>query len=273
MKRTILIIVAIVSVAGFASADTSFSLSQNPPAGTATEGTFPDAPNITQNTDPNTLEAGSVACVDSGPPQSSTENHYLRRFFLNADHGIVDPYNVTSVDYGVESATGITVTDIPLNITLYTIASGAAFTFANLTQIGSSSTTIPDGTSLQFFNLPVTGFVDDPIGKDLVVDIWTPDGTIGPDFSLFIGSNALGQTQPAYLAADDCGLPDPATTASIGFPDMHIVMTVNGDLVVGPTPTPPPTGGEPIPTMNRYGIVIMVALLIGVAILVMWRRN
>ena len=42
-----------------------------------------------------------------------------------------------------------------------------------------------------------------------------------------------------------------------------------------PTPTPPPPGGAaiPVPSLNAYGIVAMVLMLIGVAILVMWRRN
>ncbi|RLE35464.1 MAG: hypothetical protein DRJ61_03240 [Acidobacteria bacterium] len=43
----------------------------------------------------------------------------------------------------------------------------------------------------------------------------------------------------------------------------------------GPTPTPPPGGGggEPIPAMNRFGMLAMIALLAGVAILVVIRRK
>jgi hypothetical protein len=42
----------------------------------------------------------------------------------------------------------------------------------------------------------------------------------------------------------------------------------------GPTPTPPPAvAGEPIPAMSGYGIMIMIGLLVGVALLVMWRRS
>jgi hypothetical protein len=42
----------------------------------------------------------------------------------------------------------------------------------------------------------------------------------------------------------------------------------------GPTPTPPPaTAGEPVPSLNTYGIIAMVVLLVGVAVLVMWRRS
>ena len=63
----------------------------------------------------------------------------------------------------------------------------------------------------------------------LVVEIFPPDGqTAGNSF--FIGSNNLGQTAPSYLAAADCGVPEPTNTATIGFPDMHIVMNVTGDV-------------------------------------------
>ncbi len=42
-----------------------------------------------------------------------------------------------------------------------------------------------------------------------------------------------------------------------------------------PTPTPPPPGGAaiPVPSLNTYGIVAMVLMIIGVGVLVMWRRN
>jgi hypothetical protein len=269
MVRTTLIVVAALLAAVTVQAA---EFSQNPhPTQPATGSPLgPDAPNITQSADPVSIVAGSVACSDSGTG-TTTENHYLRRFFLNADHSIVGGYSVTSVDYGVESATVLT-TGVPLNVSVYEIANGDALTFGNLTSLGSASTTIPDGTSLQAFNQPVTGFVDDPVGKDLVIDIWTPDGTVGPDFALFIGSNDAGESQPSYLAAADCGITEPATTASIGYPNMHIVMTVNGDEITGPTPTPPPVGA-PVPSMNRYGIMVMIGLLIGVAILAMWRRS
>ncbi len=51
----------------------------------------------------------------------------------------------------------------------------------------------------------------------------------------FIGSNAVGQTAPSYLAAADCGVTEPTDTAAIGFPDMHIVMNVTGDATADET--------------------------------------
>lgn len=41
----------------------------------------------------------------------------------------------------------------------------------------------------------------------------------------------------------------------------------------GPTPTTPVTLQNPVPTMNRYGVIAMVVLLLGVAVLVISRRK
>ena len=74
--------------------------------------------------------------------------------------------------------------------------------------------------------MPVAGTA--PAGSVLVVEVFTPNGQTTNN-SFFIGSNAAGQTGPSYIAAADCTIPEPATTASIGFPNMHIVMNVTGD--------------------------------------------
>jgi hypothetical protein len=92
---------------------------------------------------------------------------------------------------------------------------------------------VPDqsGTVL---NVPINATV--PAGSELVVEVFTPDGTATGNL-LFIGSNAAAETGPSYLSAPDCGVNTPTTTAALGFPNMHIVMNVNGceDVTGGPT--------------------------------------
>lgn len=53
-----------------------------------------------------------------------------------------------------------------------------------------------------------------------------------------------------------------------------VVETIYIDSTQPPTPTPPPGGygGEPIPTLNWLGIVAMIAILGGLAVLVMSRK-
>jgi len=266
MKRIVAIVIVAMAAAGVIQA-AEFGTNPNPanpPTGTPYS---PDAPNITQSNDPATVEAATgVSCNDG---VAIADNHFLRRFYLNADHGIVVQYNVTSVDFGVESVTG---TGATAQMDLYSIASGAAFTFANMTQIGTTSRVLADGTALAIENFVVAGSIVDPVAADLVVDMYWPDSDTWLGYP---GANTSGETQPSYLASDACGLSEPATFASINFPSTALAVTVNGDEQVVPTPTPPPPSGAavPVPSLNNYGVLAMVLLLVGVGILVMWRRS
>ncbi|MGD8440673.1 MAG: hypothetical protein PVG53_09060 [Holophagae bacterium] len=274
MKRFILFTTIAFLAVGTAQA-AEFSTDVQPPTGPSgpSQPAGDGAVNITQNTDPNTVGTGSIACSGDGGV-TVTDNQFLRRFFLNADHGISTQFNVTDVSYGVQTAEDRNIGGRPINatLTLYSIANGAAFTYANMTSVGSAALSIPDQTTQVVLNQAVTGSIIDPVSEDLVVEVANPDYT--GEFAFFFGSNDAGQTQPSYLASVSCGFNDPTTFANIGFPDVHIIYVVSGDEQVVPTPTPPPaTAGEPVPAMNRYGIMVMIGLLIGVAILVMWRRS
>jgi hypothetical protein len=68
--------------------------------------------------------------------------------------------------------------------------------------------------------------------NQLVVEVFTPDGESAGNL-FFIGSNTAAESAPSYLSAAVCGVPTPTTTAGIGFPNMHVVMTVNGSCTGG----------------------------------------
>ena len=69
----------------------------------------------------------------------------------------------------------------------------------------------------------------DPATHDLVVDYVSFDhNEAGTGGQFFPGANSAGQTGPSYVAADDCGIPDPVALADLGFPDSHNVLVVNG---------------------------------------------
>src|SRR5581483_8479991 len=96
---------------------------------------------------------------------------------------------------------------------------------------------------------------------ELVMEVMTPDGTVVGNL-FFIGSNTDPETGTSYLSAADCGVPDPTPTGDLGFPDMHIVMNVNGSCPGGgsPTPTatalsPPPVRRTPTATATASGTV------------------
>ncbi len=271
MRRFVLFVVVAFLTAGAVQA-ADFTVNPNPAEDPSGSPYVPDLPNITQSTDPVNVVAGTgVACTNS---VSVSDNNFLRRFFLNTDHGIMVQYNVTSVDFGIESITYVNGTSAPVEMRTYSIPNGAAFLFANMTQLDSTVRSLPDGTALSVENFTVGGSILDPAAEDLVVNMYWADATASDDWLGFPGANSAGELHPSYLASVGCGITEPTTFATIGFPGTQLVVTVNGDEQVVPTPTPPPaTAGEPVPAMNRYGIMVMIGLLIGVAILVMWRRS
>jgi hypothetical protein len=208
---------------------------------------------ITQSSSQAITPLNSVSCNNG---IGHTDNSYYRAFSLTS-FGIVGAFDVQSVDIGIEEATSgglIPPTASkhsigpnkgqgksksaprgggtqPISVKLYTSSTAFPAGFpGSLTLIGSVDTTVADqsGTVL---NIPVTGTA--PAGSQLVVEIFTPDGE-GAGNLFFIGSNSAAETGPSYLRAADCGVTTPTTTAAIGFPNMHIVMNVNGcEQVVG----------------------------------------
>ena len=172
---------------------------------------------ITESSSQSIVSANSVSCNSTA---GHADNHYYRVFDLPT-FGITGEFKVSAVEIGVESAAA-GGTDQPVTVKLYTL--NGSFILANLTPIGSASVNVTD-QALTHLTVPVTATA--PAGSKLVVEIFTPNGqAVGNLF--FIGSNNLGEAAPSYIRATDCGLTEPATTTSIGFPEMQIVMNVYG---------------------------------------------
>jgi len=204
----------------------SFSTSTLPPGESSDKGTLINTQTtITQSASMAVVSGTSIGCTDPGG--ISQVNKWLRRFDLNGVYGIVTPFAVSSVDFGVEEAATATGTGQPLTINLYTIPNAAPMLYANMTLVGTTTFTLPD-QSLTNLNKAVLGMVSNPNANDLVVEISCPStGSI-----FFVGANSAGQTAPTYIATADCGVTDPLSLAAIGFPNMHMVLAVHGDQAV-----------------------------------------
>jgi uncharacterized repeat protein (TIGR01451 family) len=215
----------------------------------------PEAILITHSVDQSIISLNSVSCNAGG---LHTDNGYLRKFTLT-DFGITGDFNVTNVEIGIETATGAGGTQ-PGTMNLYTWNPADAFIYANFTLIGTADTMVAD-QALTIIDVPVVGTA--PAGSTLVVEFFTPNGQTAGN-SLFVGSNNLGQTDFTYLAAADCGVPEPLDTGSIGFPDMHLVMNVVGEES-GVAPDVPwfwevPTNGT-VPSLDMWNIDVAFTAL------------
>ncbi|NLG19943.1 MAG: S8 family serine peptidase [Actinomycetales bacterium] len=175
---------------------------------------------LTHSTSNEVVTANSVACSpDEG--FSTVDNGYLRHFALS-DLGVTGDLSVTSVSFGVEAMRPTAET---VGVNLYRMIDPAgAFVYSNFEALGSTSYTV-EPMEAQVVTVPVTAEV--PAGSTLVVEVDAPD--LGGSAAFFIGSNAAGQSAPSYLRSATCGLDEPTDTAAIGFPGMHIVMSVTGE--------------------------------------------
>jgi hypothetical protein len=197
---------------------------------------------ITESTSQEIVEGNSVSCNDG---IGHTENHYWRAFDMNTFTG-GQQYDISSVEFGIESAVSGDGTGQPLTVNVYA-NHGAPFPSgdwqSNLIAT-SGEINVPD-QSLTIFNVPMTATV--AAGTlELVMEVMTPDGTaVGNLF--FIGSNPDPETRTSYISAPECDTPDPVPVADIDAPNMHYVFNVNGSCPSG-TPTPTPTPGTPTPT-------------------------
>jgi len=201
--------------------------------------------NLTQTASNTITPSNSVSCNNGA---GHTANSYWRVYDLAA-LGLTGPYTVNRVIFGIESANAPSGSQ-PATIRLHTLT--GAFTIVNLTQVASQGITIPNQSGTLFtVNLAVPPTV--PANAKLVVEVFTPDGR--PTSTLFyLGSNTGAQTAPNYISAPDCGVVNPIDVSSVGYPNMHSVLNVEG--TVGGGITPVQTAGLPSGSVFPVGTTV-----------------
>jgi len=218
-------------------------------------------PTITQSSTQTITLQNSVSCNNG---TGHTDNSYWRAFDMTSFVGS-NTYNVTSVSFGIEQATAAGGIQ-PVTVRLHTSSQNFPTGFpGSLTQIATATFNVPDSASNTVFLVPITATV--PAGAQLVMEVFTPDGTAAGNL-LFIGSNADFESGQSYLSAASCGFTTPTTTAAVGFPNMHLVFNVNGNCgPPPPSPTPtatatatPPPCGTTVTFSNPAPITINDAL-------------
>lgn len=272
--RNVTIVLALLSlVSGTAFASATFESS----AGILEEGRYKTAKHplggpvaITQNDDPNTIQAGSsVACVGA----ATTDTGWWRLFDLDGDHGLSGETCVKSIDYGIESSVG--TQDITAFVGCLDDSDpqpddlGGVIGLTNFVdQVGGASQNQPDATE-EFFNIAVDGCCDAD-SQGMVIGLISDDcQETGTCVQLFLGANSLGESiGPSYINAADCGLIDPLDLDLIGFASSHMLMVVNVNPGGGTTTTT--TTG--VPATTGMGVFLMVLILLGSSAYYMRRR-
>jgi hypothetical protein len=225
-----------LTVAGacaFSSLALASSLSSNPlpaglPTAAAPAGTICGPTLLTQTTSQVPV-AGTISCNSAG---NTAENSYYRAY---ASTAFPAGFNVCAVELAIESSLAGTGTTQPMTINVYR-QSGGAFPAGTRTLVGTAAVQVPNA-NLTSLSVPVTAAI--PAGEDLVVEALIPDGVAATN-RLFLGSNAAGQTGSAFLRAPSCGASTPTSLASLGFPNVHMILNARGSAgspaAIGLTP-------------------------------------
>ncbi len=179
---------------------------------------------ITQSQSQAIVSVNSIACHVNF---KHTDNAYLREFPLT-DFGITGAFYVQEVEFGVELADAGNGASQPGQLRLYRkIDPASPLTYGNLITLAAVDIDMPDMT-LTRYTASIAAIA--PAASVLVMELFTPDGR--PDsHTFYIGSNAAGQTGATYIAAADCDAPEPIDVADLGYPNMHVVMSVTGSVI------------------------------------------
>ncbi|MBA8810889.1 S8 family serine peptidase [Promicromonospora sukumoe] len=181
-------------------------------AGEVAEAVYPDVAadetTLSHSTSHEIVASSSVAC-----PSGVTK---LLRTYTPGDFGITAGFQPTSVTFGIQEVATPSTT---ATVTLYTLS--GAFTYANLTPIGSGQVTVTDDFG-SWYTVPIDAEATIAPDDILVVEV---AGT-----AIYVGGNPAAETSPTYLASDGCGTPEPTTADSLGFPDSNLVIDVTGEV-------------------------------------------
>jgi hypothetical protein len=180
---------------------------------------------VTHSATMNVVPLSGVACPGG--------DNFLYRVFDLGALGVTEPFEVTSVDFGIETST-----PRPSTVTLYTLS--GPFVVANLTQVAQVPFAITGQVGV-VVNVPISHTFQP---TDIMVVEWAYDNTGGG--ATFFGGNSDGQTGPTYVRSVFCTVPEPTDLATIGFPDSHWAMTVNANAGP-PVTTVAPTSGTVAP--------------------------
>lgn len=184
----------------------------------------PVAVTLSQTTATTVIAASSLACGANG---TTSENSWYRVFKLS-DHNISGPFQVTSVSFGVQEASGLP--NVQVKIGTYSgvvTPPPAQLDTALVTPITAATFAVPNTapTATTTSMVPITATI--PAGGTVIVEVFSPDLT-GTGKYFYLGANTGGETKPAYLRAPSCATPQPRTTVALGFPNANLVLSISG---------------------------------------------
>lgn len=178
---------------------------------------------ISQNADQTTIVAlNSVACGAAG----NTADNFMSRAFTLADYAITYDYKITNIKFGVETATA------PMNVDVNLYSLVGNYPAGTLTLLNTKQVAVTPADALKIVETGTTLTQVVPAGSKIVLEVaYNGNSTSG----FYLGTNTSAETKPSYIKSTTCGISNPVTTTSVGFPNSKWVMTIVGENNLGVT--------------------------------------
>jgi hypothetical protein len=215
-----------------------------PPADTQPDATMLDAPlepvtvTLAQTFTNITTDANSMGCTGCNTlkgPNGGCDNTYsddqtYYRVFTLADHAITTAFHVSHVMFVAQSSSGNPQVTVKLGSYAgatdgATLDTGATDFAGAITPLDQVTVAAPMGVGVPV-TVPITATV--PAGTKLVVAVATPSYVGQTNRYLFVGGTSSTEAKPSYVRSRACGAGVASATASVGFPQARIVITVTG---------------------------------------------
>lgn len=182
---------------------------------------------ITQNNSFSIAIGLGMTCNEGGLSNGNgktKETHYYRYFDLPNAHGIANGFTVSSVQFGilwfVSGGTGY-----PITINIYSAEIGD---FPNVNQTLQGTATYVSAGNEMFKLVELDLNAEIPAGEAMVMEMVLPEDGVT---NIIPGFNQMGDSNPAYISAEFCDLPNPESFETV-FADIDnfaIVFVVKGD--------------------------------------------
>ncbi len=183
---------------------------------------------MSQSVDNMTVQPGTISCnTGATPPQYHVVNSYWRAYDLPTE-GVTIPIDVTCIRFGVEFALAGTGGEQPMEVRLYTQPSPGTFpTVVPTVPVHTEMFMLPDTSNMTspIFVAGLSSVVTVQPNETLIVELYLPNGVPSMNV-MFPGSNGSGETAPSYISAAGCAIATPSTMATIGFPNIHLILDV-----------------------------------------------
>lgn len=192
----------------------------------------PDAHEPTQVTltqvSSNALAASSLACQDVN---ATAKQAYYRVFDL-VTLGITTPLALSSVAFGVQSASGTQI--ITVNVGTYTgtpgdtldvgASSSDDWAAGDVTAIATATATITSADSSTIVSVPIAATI--PGSANLIIEVRSPQDTGSTSF--YLGASSGTEATPGFFWSPTCDATPPGTPTELGEGVTPFLITATG---------------------------------------------